>query len=80
MRGKRLAVLERLGEPHRRVPPVEQLREALAPLRERAVEKALKTPDCVIDGEVCALDEAGVPRFSLMQQGSPDTPIVYYVF
>jgi bifunctional non-homologous end joining protein LigD len=46
----------------------------------RAVEKALKTPDCVVDGEVCALDGAGVPRFSLMQQGSPDTPLVYYVF
>jgi bifunctional non-homologous end joining protein LigD len=41
----------------------------------RAVEKALKTPDCVVDGEVCALDEAGVPRFSLMQQGAPDTPM-----
>jgi bifunctional non-homologous end joining protein LigD len=42
--------------------------------------KALKTPDCVVDGEVCALDEDGRPSFSAMQQGKPGTPIVYYVF
>jgi len=42
--------------------------------------KAVKTPDCVVDGEVCALDEEGRPSFSAMQQGKPGTPIVYYVF
>ena len=42
--------------------------------------KALKTPDCVVDGEVCALDEDGRPSFSAMQQGRAGTPIVYYVF
>jgi bifunctional non-homologous end joining protein LigD len=42
--------------------------------------KALKTPDCVVDGEVCALDEEGRPSFSAMQQGKSGTPIVYYVF
>jgi bifunctional non-homologous end joining protein LigD len=42
--------------------------------------KALKTPDCVVDGEVCALDEEGRPSFSAMQQHKPGTPIVYYVF
>jgi bifunctional non-homologous end joining protein LigD len=42
--------------------------------------KALKTPDCVVDGEVCALDEDGRPSFSAMQQGKPGTQIVYYVF
>ena len=42
--------------------------------------KALKTPDAVVDGEVCALDEEGRPSFSAMQQGKPGTPIVYYVF
>ena len=42
--------------------------------------KALKTPDCVVDGEVCALDEEGRPSFSAMQQGKAGTPIVYYVF
>jgi bifunctional non-homologous end joining protein LigD len=42
--------------------------------------KALKTPDCVVDGEVCALDELGRPSFSAMQQAKSGTPIVYYVF
>jgi bifunctional non-homologous end joining protein LigD len=46
----------------------------------RELVKALKTPDCVVDGEVCALDEDGRPSFSAMQQGKPGTPIVYYVF
>ncbi|HEY3070703.1 MAG TPA: DNA ligase D [Gaiellaceae bacterium] len=44
----------------------------------RAIEKAVKTPDCVLDGEVCALDEEGRSSFSAMQQGSG--PLVYYVF
>jgi bifunctional non-homologous end joining protein LigD len=42
--------------------------------------KAVKTPDCVVDGEVCALDDEGRPSFSAMQQGKPGTPIIYYVF
>jgi bifunctional non-homologous end joining protein LigD len=42
--------------------------------------KAVKTPDCVVDGEVCALDADGRPSFSAMQQGKPGTPIVYFVF
>ena len=42
--------------------------------------KALKTPDCVVDGEVCALDDEGRPSFSAMQQGEAGTPVVYYVF
>jgi bifunctional non-homologous end joining protein LigD len=46
----------------------------------RELPKALKTPDCVLDGEVCALDDSGRSSFSAMQQGKPDTPIVYYVF
>jgi bifunctional non-homologous end joining protein LigD len=46
----------------------------------KALEKAVKTPDCVLDGEVCALDEQGRPSFSAMQQGKPGTPIVYEVF
>jgi bifunctional non-homologous end joining protein LigD len=46
----------------------------------RELPRALRTPDCVVDGEVCALDEEGRPSFSAMQQGKPDTPIVYYVF
>jgi bifunctional non-homologous end joining protein LigD len=46
----------------------------------RAIETAVRTPDCVLDGEVCALDERGRSSFSAMQQGRPDTPIVYYAF
>jgi bifunctional non-homologous end joining protein LigD len=46
----------------------------------KELAKAVKTPDCVVDGEVCALDEEGRPSFSAMQQGKLDTPIVYYVF
>ncbi|MDX6407313.1 MAG: bifunctional non-ous end joining protein LigD [Gaiellaceae bacterium] len=42
--------------------------------------KAVKTPDCVLDGEVCALDETGRSSFSAMQQGKAGTPIAYYVF
>jgi bifunctional non-homologous end joining protein LigD len=46
----------------------------------REVAKAVKTPDAVLDGEVCALDETGRSSFSAMQQGKPETPLVYYVF
>ncbi|MET0939474.1 MAG: DNA polymerase ligase N-terminal domain-containing protein, partial [Gaiellaceae bacterium] len=44
----------------------------------RALVRAVRTPDCVLDGEVCALDEEGRSSFSVMQQGSG--PLVYYVF
>ena len=46
----------------------------------KGVEQAVKTPDCVLDGEVCALDEQGRASFSAMQQGKPGTPLVLYVF
>ncbi len=46
----------------------------------KALEQAVKTPGCVLDGEVCALDEEGRASFSAMQQGQPDTPVVYYAF
>jgi bifunctional non-homologous end joining protein LigD len=44
----------------------------------RALPRALRTPDCVVDGEVCALDERGRPSFSEMQRGSGS--IVVYLF
>jgi bifunctional non-homologous end joining protein LigD len=44
----------------------------------RALDRGLRTPDCVLDGEVCALDERGRASFSVMQQGSG--PLVYYLF
>ncbi len=46
----------------------------------KEIPKAMKTPDCVIDGEVCALDEDGRASFSEMQTLKPTTPLVYYVF
>jgi bifunctional non-homologous end joining protein LigD len=45
-----------------------------------ALERALKTPDCVLDGEVCALDEEGRATFSAMQQGKEGTRYVFVAF
>jgi len=42
--------------------------------------KALRSPDCVVDGEVVALDEKGRASFSAMQQGRPGTQLVYEIF
>jgi bifunctional non-homologous end joining protein LigD len=46
----------------------------------RALGPAVRSPECVLDGEVCALDERGRPSFSAMQQGKRGTPIVYEAF
>ena len=46
----------------------------------RAIPRALKTPDCVLDGEVCALDEHGKATFSAMQQGKEGTTYIYVVY
>jgi len=46
----------------------------------KALAKAARSPECVVDGEVCALDEQGRPSFSAMQQGRSATPLVYEVF
>jgi bifunctional non-homologous end joining protein LigD len=46
----------------------------------KEIPKAIKTPDCVLDGEVCALDENGRASFSEMQTLKPTTPLLYYVF
>jgi bifunctional non-homologous end joining protein LigD len=46
----------------------------------KELPKAVRTPDCVLDGEVCALDENGRPSFSAMQQSKGGTPIVYFAF
>ncbi len=46
----------------------------------RELVKAVKTTDCVLDGEVCALDDSGRSSFSAMQQGKAGTPLVLYVF
>jgi bifunctional non-homologous end joining protein LigD len=44
----------------------------------KAVVKATKSPNAVLDGEVCALDANGRSSFSAMQQGQGE--LVYYVF
>jgi bifunctional non-homologous end joining protein LigD len=44
----------------------------------RALPRAVRSPNCVLDGEVCALDESGKSSFSLMQQGRGK--LAYYVF
>jgi bifunctional non-homologous end joining protein LigD len=44
----------------------------------RAIGKAVKSPNAVLDGEVCALDVSGRASFSAMQQGG--APLVYYAF
>jgi bifunctional non-homologous end joining protein LigD len=44
----------------------------------RALPAAISTPNCVLDGEVCALDESGRASFSAMQRG--DGTLFYYVF
>jgi bifunctional non-homologous end joining protein LigD len=44
----------------------------------RALGQAVRTPNCVLDGEVCALDEEGRSSFSAMQQGGH--PLVFYAF
>ena len=46
----------------------------------KALGQAVKTPSCVLDGEVCALDEEGRSSFSAMQQGKPETRLVFYAF
>ena len=46
----------------------------------RQLERAVRTPSCVLDGEVCALDESGRSSFSAMQQSLAGTPFVYYAF
>jgi bifunctional non-homologous end joining protein LigD len=43
-----------------------------------ALPHALTSSDCVLDGELCAFDETGVPRFELFQRS--EGSIAYVVF
>ena len=45
-----------------------------------ALVRALRTPDCVLDGEVVAIGLDGRATFSAMQQGRPGTTYVYVAF
>src|SRR5260370_10806637 len=42
----------------------------------RALSKVV-VGDAVVDGEVCVLDGAGVPRFELIQQGRDDEAVLF---
>ncbi len=44
----------------------------------KAIVKAVKTPDAVVDGEICRIDASGKTSFSELQQGSG--PLIYYAF
>jgi bifunctional non-homologous end joining protein LigD len=46
----------------------------------KAIGKVTRTPNCVLDGEVCALDEEGRATFSAMQQGKAGTRYIYVAF
>jgi len=46
----------------------------------KAIAKATRTPNCVLDGEVCAIGEDGRATFSAMQQGKPGTRHIYVAF
>jgi bifunctional non-homologous end joining protein LigD len=46
----------------------------------KAIARTVKTPDCVLDGEVCALDEEGRATFSAMQQGKSGTRYIFAAF
>ena len=46
----------------------------------RALERSLRTPDCVLDGEVVAVGADGRATFSAMQQGKEGTVYLYVAF
>ena len=46
----------------------------------RSLERSLRTPDCVLDGEVVAVGEDGRATFSAMQQGKEGTTYLYVAF
>jgi bifunctional non-homologous end joining protein LigD len=46
----------------------------------KSIGKALRTPNAVLDGEVCALDEEGRATFSAMQRGTAGTRYIFVAF
>ena len=70
MRGGEVDVRSRNGNPlNERFPTVVQ-----------ALIRALRTPDCVLDGEVVAIGADGRATFSAMQQAKPGTTYVFVAF
>lgn len=43
-----------------------------------AMVRAIRTPECVVDGEVCAFDAAGRPSFQEMQRGGEELRYVLF--
>ncbi len=44
----------------------------------RAVTLAIRSPDAVLDGEVCSFDAAGRPSFGALQRGDPGNVLVVF--
>jgi bifunctional non-homologous end joining protein LigD len=75
-----ITIFDGASKPHlwsRNGLPLEQKFPAIA----KAVSK-LKLRSTVLDGEIVAVDEKGIPRFQLLQrfQKQPTAPTLYYVF
>jgi bifunctional non-homologous end joining protein LigD len=75
-----IAVFDAAGKPHlwsRTGLPLEQKFPAVA----MALSK-MKLRSTILDGELVAVDENGIPRFQLLQrfQKQPTAPTLYYVF
>jgi bifunctional non-homologous end joining protein LigD len=75
--GYRTIAYFRGGNPNLRTRRDQDYTERFAAVA-RELPRALRTSDCVLDGEVCAIDEQGRTSFSAMQKGG--YPLVYYVF
>jgi bifunctional non-homologous end joining protein LigD len=75
--GYRTVTYMRNGEPELRTRKDQDYTERFAAVASQ-LPRALRTSDCVLDGEVCAIDENGRTSFSAMQRGG--RPLVYYVF
>src|SRR6185436_7409555 len=46
------------------------------------IAKQVRAKEAILDGEICALDREGIPRFQMLQRkgASQRPPIVYFVF
>jgi bifunctional non-homologous end joining protein LigD len=75
--GYRTITYVRNGDPELRTRKDQDYTERFASVAS-AIPRALRTSNCVLDGEVCAIDEQGRTSFSAMQKGG--YPLVYYVF
>jgi len=77
--GYRVVATMRAGEIHLHSRKGNALNERF-PTVVRALERALRTPDCVLDGEVVAIGTDGRATFSAMQQAKEGTSYVFVAF